>query len=97
MSYLTPDRVTSPHKRWKLVEVLLDNGPDKTAYALGKWDGEWRVACRWNGTDERPKGNPNSTGKATWFILGPEMHPFIDKLEGIPADKLPILKAALGK
>jgi hypothetical protein len=39
------------------------------AIALGKWDGVDVIGLRWNGDDDRPIGNPQSRGLATWFIV----------------------------
>ena len=52
--------------------MLRDGGAGEAAYAVGKWDDEVRIACRWNGWDGRPTGNPQSRGLPTWMILEPE-------------------------
>lgn len=96
MSYVLPSEVSAPKNKWHLVSLLVDNGPEKTSYALGTWEGRPCVACRWNGTKDRPKGNPNSTGNPTWFILGDEIHPLMPMLQNIPDDKMKMLKVFLG-
>lgn len=50
--YRRPQDVTAPKKRWKLRQVLVDDGPDRPAYALGMWDGEPAIGFRWNGNTE---------------------------------------------
>ena len=72
MPYVKPEEVTSPKAHWTLIGVLRDGGAGKAAYAVGKWDDEVRIACRWNGWDEMPAGNPQSRGRPTWMILEPE-------------------------
>ena len=33
------------------------------------WDDEPVIATRWNGDDDRPLGNPTSSGQPTWFVV----------------------------
>src|SRR5882672_9799977 len=72
MTYTKPQDVKSPRESWTLLEVLMEGEEDTHALAVGEWEGERRLAIRWNGTDERPAGNPQSRGVATWFILPPD-------------------------
>ena len=74
MAYIKPCDVKSPKNRWQLTKVLADGGPGEVAYAVGYWDGKPRMGMRWNGTDDKPVGNPQSTGHPTWTMLDPETH-----------------------
>lgn len=73
MNYIQPADVDSPKKRWRLDKVLFDSGKGEWSIAEGQWDhnGRWKdvLAIRWNGSDELPKGHPQSRGLATWFIV----------------------------
>ena len=42
--------VASPAEYWKLDRVLHSAGPGEMAVALGTWEGEPRIALRWNGS-----------------------------------------------
>lgn len=68
MAYMKPELVTSPKGRWKLIDVLFDGGEGEDSLAIGEWDGQRVLAVRWNGHDGGI-GNPQSTGRPTWFIL----------------------------
>lgn len=71
MSYICPEEVLSPKNSVKqVVEVIHDPGPEDMCVARILWRGEERVAIRWNGTSEEPKGNPTSHGQPTWFVVG---------------------------
>src|SRR6266568_6150508 len=70
-----PHDVKSPKEHWVLIDVLIEK-PD-WSLAVGEWGGERCLAARWNGDDERPKGNPVSHGMPTWFVLPRE---FLDPL-----------------
>lgn len=79
MTWVRPEDARSPKSHWRLHRVLLDKGAGEAAYALGQWqdmDGQWRprLAVRWNGTDEKPAGNPQSRGMPTWTMLDNEIH-----------------------
>lgn len=37
--------------------------------ALGRWNGKAVLTMRWNGSRDNPIGNPQSRGKATWFVI----------------------------
>ena len=81
MTYVEPQDVVSPRARWKLIDVLRNEGPGEVAYALGEWDGEPSIGMRWNGDDEHPIGNPQSRGLPTWTMVEERMHlPIIQTL-----------------
>ena len=70
MAYVSPKDVKSPRESWTLIDVLFDGGEESThALAVGEWEGRRCLAMRWNGTKDRPMGNPQSRGIATWFIV----------------------------
>lgn len=88
-----PQDVKSPKDHWTLFDVLVET--EDWSLAVGEWDGQRRLAARWNGDDERPKGNPVSHGMPTWFMLPNE---FIDLLLGsslVPAEKGRLARACL--
>ena len=88
---IKPEEVMSPKAHWTLIAVLVSN--EWWSLALGRWDDEIRLACRWNGNEENPKGNPCSHGVPTWFMLPDE---FVDHLIPlIPPDKRPLLQTLL--
>lgn len=98
MPYVTPGEVVSPKTSWRLIDVVLDRGEGDCAYAIGMWDRKRRIGFRWNGDDERPLGNPQSRGLATWTMLDPELHPSVVRLVGREnPEKLAILRAFLGR
>jgi hypothetical protein len=33
------------------------------------WDGDERIATRWNGNSDHPLGSPVARGHATWFVV----------------------------
>ena len=89
-----PHDVKSPKEHWVLIDVLIEK-PD-WSLAVGEWDGERCLAARWNGDDERPKGNPVSHGMPTWFVLPRE---FLDPLlssDLIRAEKKNVARTYLG-
>jgi hypothetical protein len=94
MSYIEPKDVHSPKAHWHLFEVIIEGEPDGPAYALGTWDGERRVGFRWNGNAERPIGNPQSRGLATWTMLDPALHEAVVNL--LPDNRQVVAKAYLG-
>jgi hypothetical protein len=84
---IPPQEVTAPKAHWNLIDVLVTT--EEWSLALGRWDGQLRLACRWNGSEEQPKGNPTSHGNPTWFMLPDE---FIDQLDPlIPIEKRSLL------
>lgn len=96
MGHVNPKDVRSPRESWNLIDVLYDGGPGPDAYALaiGDWEGNRRVAIRWNGTDDKPAGNPQSRGIATWFVLPPDFNDII--VGTLKEPKVTIAKALLG-
>lgn len=85
MTHVKPDQVVSPKARWKLIAVLHDGGAGEIAYALGEWDGEPRIAVRWNGDDEHRIGNPQSRGLATWTMLDRDL--YLPVIQNLPEDE----------
>jgi hypothetical protein len=76
MSYIDPKHVDSPKISVSALVPVYDAGEGKYAVALLKWDGEDRVAMRWNGetkdpNQKPPPGNPQSRGLPTWFVIPP--------------------------
>ena len=66
-----PNDVKSPKNRWKFDTVLYNkNG---WSVAEGQWDGEPVLAIRWNGETSHDKGQPQSRGYPTWFIVPEEI------------------------
>ncbi len=97
MAHIPPEEVISPKASWRLIDVILDNGPDDCAYAIGMWDRKRRIGFRWNGTKESPLGNPQSRGLPTWTMLDPALNKAVLELvEKHNPDKEPILRAFLG-
>lgn len=94
MSYIQAGSVISPKTSWKLIAVVLDNGPGQGAYALGTWDGKPRIAFRWNGTNENPLGNPQSRGLPTWTMMDENLHLLL--VGQFPEDKQALACSILG-
>lgn len=82
--YYEPQFVISPKDHLKMVEIVVDankNGIGDYSIAIVKWDNVFKVAMRWNisqnefGDPEKVAGrvmcigNPQSRGVPTWFIL----------------------------
>lgn len=67
--------VDSPKAHWRLHKVLIDGGdlPGSDSLAIGWWDGEPRLASRWDRTSTSSKGNPFSRAP-TWYVLPIWMH-----------------------
>ena len=74
MSYIQPGVVVSPTARLQLVRVIIDRGPEGVAYGLANWDRTACIVFRWNGSDDRPIGNPQSRGLPTWVVLDKELY-----------------------
>ena len=79
--YVRPEKVTAPAKKWQLDRVVIpgERGPNSAAWAIGYWRDEAnkarrRIAMRWNGSKDKPLGNPASHGAATWFMLDEKAH-----------------------
>ena len=99
MAHIPPDKVISPKNSWRLVDVIIDKGPEDCAYSIGMWDSERRIGFRWNGSDDKdksPLGNPQSRGLPTWTILDPDLHQAVVKLvEKLNPNKASIVRAFL--
>ena len=75
---MKPEKVDSPKSRWRLRHVLHDGGDGKWSAAEGQWEDDDRswgevLAIRWNGNSDVEIGNPQSRGRATWFIVPDEL------------------------
>jgi hypothetical protein len=75
MAYISPETVQSPKGRVADIDVLYDTGPTPASWSIAKlkWDDVDRIGIRWNGDDDHLVGTPQSRGKATWFIVPPEI------------------------
>jgi hypothetical protein len=89
-----PQDVRSPKEHWILIDVVREK-PD-WSLAVGEWDGRRCLAARWNGDDDRPKGNPVSHGMPTWFILPDELIDLLLAADLIPAEKRSLVRSYLG-
>jgi hypothetical protein len=72
--YVRPENVTAPKSLWQLDRVVINRGPGKAAWAIGRWEGDPVIATRWNGHKERPLGTPYSRATAVWFIIENEAY-----------------------
>jgi hypothetical protein len=70
MPYVGPQMVTAGVD--KVVDILHDGGEGEHSVAIVRKGREMFVARRWNGTEEKPAGFPNSRGHATWDFLSRE-------------------------
>lgn len=77
MGYIPPAQVLSPRKRNKNLRKEHDGGEGSWSLATLEWDGKPAVGIRWNGRSPEgappSKGNPQSSGHPTWFILPDEI------------------------
>jgi hypothetical protein len=89
-----PKDVRSPKEHWTLIDVVLER--QDWSLALGEWDGGRCLAARWNGDDDRPKGNPVSHGMPTWFVLPNELVDPLLAADLIPPEKRGLVRALLG-
>lgn len=94
MGYIKPKDVHSPKNSWHLFEVLIDGGEGGPSYALGAWERDRTIGYRWNGSGDKPIGNPQSRGLPTWIILDEKLYEAVVDL--LPADKRAIAKTYLG-
>lgn len=69
MAYVEPHTVYAPRVSVRAVEVIHDEGPNEWSVARVNWEDEERIGIRWNGGDGPGVGNPQSRGRATWFIV----------------------------
>lgn len=77
MSYIDPQTVLSPQGKVRELKVVYDSNPASGGWSVATmvWDtNPHAVGVRWNGSpEENGKGNPQSRGHATWFILPDEL------------------------
>ena len=73
MSYVKPHDVHSPRKHWKLHQVIYKGKMGTWSAAEGEWENEPVLAIRWNGETGHEKGQPQSRGFPTWFIVPEEI------------------------
>ncbi len=82
MAYIEPQTVCAPKASIRAVEVIYDGGSGEWSVARVNWEDEDRIGIRWNGGDGPGVGNPQSRGKATWFIVPePLQHVVLEKVE----------------
>jgi hypothetical protein len=90
MPYVTPEEVVSPRSRFGgLIELIYAGHENEMSVARILWDDDERVACRWNGDDEHPKGNPLSRGQATWFVVDDYAAPAVEEAARAAAERSP--------
>jgi virulence-associated protein VagC len=89
-----PQDVKSPKDHWVLIDVLIEK--QDWSLAVGEYDGERCLAARWNGDDDRPKGNPVSHGMPTWFVLPREFAAPLLAADLIPEEKKSLARTYLG-
>lgn len=91
MTYIDPERVLSPKKSVRDVKVAYNSSPEQHSWSVARllWNGDPRVGIRWNGSkkEKGSKGNPQSSGHSTWFIVPPALGPIILKKAGDLARK----------
>jgi len=97
MAYQNPRQVDAPRARWRLIDILHNDGDGGAALAIGNWDGAPALAVRWNGSSTDPGiGNPQSRGIATWFVLPVWMYESALASAVVPRSKIRLAKALLG-
>ena len=69
MTYIQPQTVWAPRASVRAVETIYNEGSGKWSVARVNWEDEDRIGIRWNGGDGPGVGNPQSRGRATWFIV----------------------------
>src|ERR1041385_73960 len=94
---LDPQGVHSPKRHLALVSVIFNSGIDGYSIALVRWDGEPKIAMRWNGSDDiTDRGNPQSRGRGTWFVVPNDLRESIVSNRGISADHQALARNFLG-
>ena len=93
--YIQPNQVTSPRGSWSLIAVLDAGEEGTTSLALGRWEDTPCLAIRWNGSEDRPIGTPQSRGIPTWFIL-PAGKITKAVVETLPGDKQTLVHTIMG-
>jgi hypothetical protein len=90
VSYVRPEQVLSPRNHvGGILEVIHDPGEDGMSVARILWDDEEVIATRWNGSDQKPLGNPLSRGRATWFVVDRYAAPHVEQAARAAAEKSP--------
>lgn len=74
MNYVNPADVRTPRKNVRGVQVLYDGAEESFSIAVLNWLEESgqsvdKLALRWNGSEESPKGYPSAMGNPSWFII----------------------------
>ena len=95
MTYVLPKDVRTPRKNVKGVHVLYDGAEESFSIAVLNWADESgktveKLALRWNGSEESPKGYPSAMGNPSWFIIPA-------KLESVLRDRAIELNEREGK
>ena len=92
-----PWTVHSPKAHWKLTAVLYVSKWWSMAYGIWTDENGSRpvLAQRWNG-EKGEKGNPTSTGYATWFVLPAETYPLYIESRFIPDAEREKVRHVLG-
>jgi hypothetical protein len=99
---VNPHDVHSPKRNLVLVSVIFNtassiNNPEGGySVALIRWDGEPRLAMRWNGTTDNPIGNPQSRGLPTWFVMPDEFRDSVLENTNIPDDSRLLVRNFFG-
>ncbi|HEY1528287.1 MAG TPA: hypothetical protein VGH51_18835 [Candidatus Angelobacter sp.] len=77
MAYIDPKNVLSPRNSVSEVKVIFNTGPTRNSWSVARlrWEGEPAIGVRWNGGEDESgsKGNPQSRGNPTWFIVPAEL------------------------
>lgn len=75
-NYRPPEQVLSPRRLLTDLKVIYKHRPAVPMahfdIAIVEWDGKSRLAMRWSCVEDRPLGNPTSSGHPTWFIVPTE-------------------------
>ena len=72
---MRPEDVTSPREKLSDLRIVYSSGQGPGSWAVAQFfwrnsseEKRQRVGIRWNGPEDA-KGNPTSSGNATWFVL----------------------------
>lgn len=99
MAYVKPEDVLSPRVNvGGVIEVIHDPGEGEMSVARILWKKEGIeeevIATRWNGSGERPLGNPVSRGHATWFVVDKYAASSVEQAARAAAERSPTSLAA---
>jgi hypothetical protein len=78
--------VISPQDHWRLEWVVFESQETPYSIAIGRWDHDPALVMRWNGNEEKPKGNPVSRGFPTWFVISRKFQMAIINELDLPPD-----------